>query len=92
MFYLHSSILKPNLHLSFGQIETLRQLPALLFGDVVVVEKLFLEFQGLQFGVGLAFLAIDRVAARRRVRQAKARQTRKRTAIDRMRNAPEVAD
>ena len=66
--HLHASILKPDFNLSLGQIETLRQLPALLFGDIVVVEKLFLQFQGLQFGVGLSFFAIDRMAARRRVR------------------------
>lgn len=98
--HLHASILKPDLHLAFAQVQALRQFPALLLGDVVVIKELLLQFQRLQFGVGLAFLSVDGVMARRRagqaeVRDGQVRQVRyaQRAAVERMVDGlAEVAD
>lgn len=54
---LHSSILEPYFHLPLRQVQVPGQLPSLLFGDVRVVQKLFLQLQRLELGVWLAFLA-----------------------------------
>lgn len=52
LLILHASVLEPDLHLAFGEHQTPRQFPALLFGDVRVVEEFLLEFERLVFGVG----------------------------------------
>lgn len=42
LLVLHPPILEPDLHLSLGEVEVARELPALLFADVRVEEELFL--------------------------------------------------
>lgn len=56
LLILHTTILKPDLHLPLGQIQIARELPPLLFRHVRVEEKLLLQLEGLELGIGLAFL------------------------------------
>lgn len=56
LFVLHSTILKPYLHLPLRKIQRARQFPTLLFRDVSVVKKFLLELERLILRVRLAFL------------------------------------
>lgn len=47
----------PNLHLTLGQVQISRQLPALLFRYVSIEQKLLLEFERLEFGIRFALFA-----------------------------------
>lgn len=56
LLILHTTILKPYLNLSLRESQISSQFPTFLFRHVSVVEKFFLELEGLVLGVGLAFL------------------------------------
>ena len=51
---LHASVLEPNLDLTVGQPQSLRDLDAALPGQVLVGVELLLQLQRLETGVGLA--------------------------------------
>lgn len=61
-FVFHPPVLEPNFHLAFREVQISRQFPPFLFGDVGVEEEFFLEFQRLEFRVGLALLANGHLA------------------------------
>lgn len=48
LLILHATVLKPDFDLALRQVEIARQLPAFLFRDVGVEEKLFLQFERLE--------------------------------------------
>lgn len=56
LLVLHSAILKPDLHLTLGEIQITRELPPLLLRHVSVEEELLLQLESLEFGIRLAFL------------------------------------
>lgn len=56
LFLLHSAILKPDFHLSVGEVNTPTDLQAALASQVHIKEELLLQLQGLVFGVRAALL------------------------------------
>ena len=48
LLILHATVLEPDFDLALRQVEIARQLPAFLFRDVGVEEKLFLQFECLE--------------------------------------------
>lgn len=62
LLVLHTTILKPDLHLTLGQIQIARELPPLLLRHVSVEEKLLLQLESLEFRIGFAFLPYRHLA------------------------------
>lgn len=54
LFPLHAPVLKPDLDLSFGEAERVRDLDAPPPSQVAIVVKFFLQLQGLVARIGLA--------------------------------------
>lgn len=57
LLVLHTPILEPDFHLTFGKIEVPSKFPALLLRNVSVEQELFFQFERLEFRVRFAFLA-----------------------------------
>lgn len=57
LLQLHPPVLEPDLDLSLGEAQRPGDVGAAVPCEVHVVEELLLQFEGLELGVGFAFLA-----------------------------------
>ena len=63
-FFLHSTILKPNLHLAIGQLESMTDFETLLTGDEFSSGEFLFKFGNLVLSIRAALLAWSRTILR----------------------------